>query len=65
MKEIGKKIKDARRKKKISQAKMAEEVGCSFATVLALEKGRNTGTSILSKVCDKLELEITVEEKQN
>lgn len=62
---IGKKIKETRKKKKITQAQLGNMIGACYVSICNLEKGRNVSTHLLKKVCNELGLEIEVKEKQD
>ena len=57
---IGKAIKDARKKHKIEQQKLASELGISKAYLCKIENGKLTNYSIdiLIKICDRLNISI-------
>ena len=60
--ELGPVVKDARRKAKLSQEKLAQPLGMSRATISAIESGRCTeiGFTKLSALLDRLGLELNV-----
>lgn len=60
---IGKKIKEERKKRKITQTEMGEKVNACYVTIGQLEKGCNVGTKLLSDVCRELGLELTIKNK--
>lgn len=57
---IGKAIKDARKKHKIEQQKLASELGISNEYLCKIENGKLTNYSvdILIKICEKLDITI-------
>lgn len=57
---IGKTIKDARRRSKIEQQKLASELGISKEYLCKIENGKLTNYSvdILIKICDRLNISI-------
>ena len=60
---IGKKIKEKRKERKLTQAQLGEKVGACYVSVCNLEKGRNVTTHLLRDVCNELGLELTITEK--
>lgn len=60
---IGKKIKEKRKERKLTQAELGEKVGACYVSVCNLEKGRNVTTHLLRDVCNELGLELTITEK--
>jgi len=57
---IGKAIKDARKKHKIEQQKLASELGISNEYLCKIENGKLTNYSvdILIKICERLDITI-------
>jgi transcriptional regulator with XRE-family HTH domain len=57
---IGKAIKDARKKHKIEQQKLASELGISNEYLCKIENGKLTNYSvdILIKICQRLDITI-------
>lgn len=55
---IGKAIKDARKKHKIEQQKLASELGISNEYLCKIENGKLTNYSvdILIKICERLDI---------
>ena len=60
---IGKKIKEKRKERKLTQAELGEKVGACYVSVCNLEKGRNVTTHLLRDVCNELGLELTITDK--
>ena len=60
---IGKKIKEKRKERKLTQAELGEKVGACYVSVCNLEKGRNVTTHLLRDVCNELGLVLIVAEK--
>ena len=60
---IGKKIKEKRKERKLTQAQLGEKIGACYVSVCNLEKGRNVSTHLLRDVCNELGLELIVTEK--
>lgn len=60
---IGKKIKEQRKKRNLTQAQLGEKIGACYVSVCNLEKGRNVTTHLLRDACNELGLEINVTEK--
>lgn len=60
---IGKKIKEKRKERKLTQAELGEKVGACYVSVCNLEKGRNVTTHLLRDVCNELGLELAITEK--
>ena len=60
---IGKKIKEKRKERKLTQAELGEKVGACYVSVCNLEKGRNVTTYLLRDVCNELGFELTITEK--
>lgn len=60
---VGKKIKEKRKERKLTQAELGEKVGACYVSVCNLEKGRNVTTHLLRDVCNELGLELTITEK--
>lgn len=61
---IGKKIKEERKKRKLTQAQLGEKIGACYVSICNLEKGRNVSTHLLRDACKELDLEIEVKEKE-
>lgn len=61
---IGKTIKEKRKERKLTQAQMGEKVNACYVSICNLEKGRNVSTHLLRDVCEELDLELSVKEKQ-
>lgn len=64
MESIGKKIKEERKKRKLTQAQLGEKIGACYVSVCNLEKGRNVSTHLLRDACNELDLKIEVKEKE-
>ena len=60
---VGKKIKEKRKERKLTQAELGEKVGACYVSVCNLEKGRNVTTHLLRDVCNELGLELTITDK--
>lgn len=60
---IGELIKKERRLKGWSQVQLAKNAGVSFLTINRIEKNKNTGSEILSKVVKGLGMELLYELK--
>ena len=62
MADIGERIKNGRINKRLTQAELAERVGCSITYLSNIENGKipNPGVLLFSKIADQLDL--TVEE---
>ena len=60
---IGKKIKEKRKERKLTQAQLGEKIGACYVSVCNLEKGRYVSTHLLRDACNELGLEINVTEK--
>lgn len=60
---IGKKIKEKRKEKKITQSQLGKKIGACYVSVCNLEKGRNVSTYLLRDACKELDLELVVTEK--
>jgi transcriptional regulator with XRE-family HTH domain len=62
LQEIGRFLKDARKRAKLSQEQLAHPLGMSRATISALESGRceEIGFAKLAALFDSLGLEITI-----
>lgn len=61
---IGKKIKEARKKRNLTQAQLGEKIGACYVSVCNLEKGRNVSSRLLYDACKELNLELEVKEKE-
>lgn len=64
MENLGRLIKEERKKRKLTQAELGDKVGVCYITICNLEKGRNIGTYLLKCVCDELNLDIKLVPKQ-
>lgn len=62
---IGKKIREERRKRNLTQAQLGEKVGACYVSVCNLEKGRNVSTHLLRDACKELDLQLEIKEKEN
>lgn len=62
---IGKKIKETRKKKRITQSELGERIGACYVSVGNLERGKNVSTHLLRDACKELGLEIEVKEKED
>ena len=60
---IGKKIKEKRKERKLTQAQLGEKIGACYVSVCNLEKGRNVSTQLLRDACYELNLELVITEK--
>ncbi len=60
---IGKKIKEKRKQRNLTQAQLGEKIRACYVSVCNLEKGRNVTTHLLRDACNELGLEINVTEK--
>ena len=61
---IGKTIKEKRKSLKITQNELGDKVGSCYISIGHLESGKNVGTNLLKKVCNELNLELSVKEKE-
>lgn len=61
---IGKKIKEARKARKMTQAELGAKIGACYVSICNLEKGRNVSTHLLRDACNELNLEIKIKEKE-
>lgn len=64
MEHIGKVIKEKRKKMKMTQDELGSRVDACYISIGHLEQGKNVGTKLLEKVCNELELEISVKDKE-
>ena len=60
---IGKKIKEKRKERNLTQAQLGEKIGACYVSVCNLEKGRNVSTHLLRDACKELNLELVITEK--
>lgn len=60
---IGKKIKEKRRERGLTQEELGEKIGACYVTICNLEKGRNVSSHVLRNACKELDLELEVKEK--
>jgi transcriptional regulator with XRE-family HTH domain len=60
---IGKKIKEKRKERKLTQAQLGEKIGACYVSVCNLEKGRNVSTHLLRDACNELGLELIITDK--
>ena len=60
---IGKKIKEKRKERNLTQAQLGEKIGACYVSVCNLEKGRNVSTHLLRDACNELGLVLIVAEK--
>lgn len=60
---IGKKIKEKRKERNLTQAQLGEKIGACYVSVCNLEKGRNVSTYLLRDACNELGLEIVIADK--
>lgn len=58
--EIGKKLKERRRTLGITQQEIAKEHGMVYATVRALEQGRDVSMRTLLNICESLKMRIYI-----
>jgi DNA-binding Xre family transcriptional regulator len=58
--DLGKQLKAAREKKKLTQAQLAGLLDCGVPYVSSLEQGKNITLSQLQKVCDALDCELKI-----
>lgn len=58
--EIGKKLKERRRTLGITQQQIAKEHGMVYATVRALEQGRDVSMKTLLNICESLKMRIYI-----
>ncbi len=66
LQDIGQRIRDTRRDRKLTQAALASQLGMSRATISGIERGtvRDIGVRKLMRVCDALGLELRVQSQQ-
>lgn len=57
---IGKKIKEKRKERNLTQAQLGEKIGACYVSVCNLEKGRNVTTHLLRDACKELGIELIV-----
>ena len=57
---IGKKIREKRREKNLTQAQLGEKIGACYVSICNLEKGRNVSTHLLRDACKELGIELIV-----
>ena len=64
--EIGKKIKELRKEKKITQERLSKEVGISRQTLSKLENGKihKISLQVFTKLLDELECELEIVAKK-
>ncbi len=64
--EIGQQIREIRKEKKLSQSKLAEQVGITRQTLSKLEKGQTGKISlqVFIKILEGLDQELHLEEKK-
>lgn len=55
---IGQMIQNARKEKKVSQAKLAESIGCSVTHLCRIESGGRTSIDLLFPICQELDLSL-------
>lgn len=60
---IGKKIREKRKEKNLTQSQLGEKINACYVSVCNLEKGRNVSTHLLRDACNELGLELIVAEK--
>jgi transcriptional regulator with XRE-family HTH domain len=63
--EIGKKLKERRRTLGITQQEIAKEHGMVYATVRALEQGRDVSMRTLLNICESLKMRIHIVPEDN
>lgn len=61
---IGKKIKEKRKERNMTQSQLGEKVDACYVSICNLEKGRNVSTHLLRDVCKELDLEVSVKDKE-
>lgn len=61
---IGKRIRNKRKERNLTQAQLGEKIGACYVSICNLEKGRNVSTHLLRDACKELDLEIEVKEKE-
>ena len=63
LQEIGQRVRDARRRRKLSQAALAKQFGMSRAAISGIERGtiREIGVRKLMRLCDALGLDLRVQ----
>ena len=49
---IGKKIREKRKEKNLTQAQLGEKINACYVSVCNLEKGRNVSTHLLRDACN-------------
>lgn len=57
---IGKKIREKRKEKNLTQAQLGEKIGACYVSICNLEKGRNVSTHLLRDACKELGIELIV-----
>lgn len=63
--EIGKQLKERRRTLGITQQEIAKEHGMVYATVRALEQGRDVSMRTLLNICESLNMRIYIVPEDN
>lgn len=61
---IGKRIRDERKKRGLTQAQLGEKIGACYVSICNLEKGRNVESHLLLKACRELGLELEVKKNE-
>ena len=61
---IGKRIRNKRKERNLTQAQLGEKIGACYVSICNLEKGRNVSTHLLRDACKELDLEIELKEKE-
>ncbi len=64
MKDLGNKIRQERKARKLTQEDLGKMVDSCSLTIFHLEHGENVGTKTLFKVCEILDLEIEIKQKK-
>lgn len=60
---IGKKIREKRKERNLTQEELGKKIGACYVTICNLEKGRNVSSHVLRNACKELNLELTVIDK--
>lgn len=63
MKDIGSKIRDKRKEIGMSIRELSEKSDCAYGTVVNIEKGRGGTLGVVSKICEILNLKITLNDE--
>ncbi len=65
MEEIGRKVRTRRHSLGLSMEKVAAMSGLTYRTILSVEQGKHIMTKVLFAICDALNMEIIIKEKEN